>query len=135
MSKDSIADKFIINLVDFVEFNFILFDEYKSHFDRIPSNTEYTILINVLKNMNKHSIVNTFIPKKDKQEIFEKIETKDLEFFKKNQQYLNCLPTEVSEFIDINKIIKIIDKDEYIDVFWDYLNSFVKLSIKYESAS
>ena len=64
----------------------------------------------------------------------EKIETKDLDFFRKNQQYLNCLPTEVSEFIDINKIIGIIDKDEYIDVFWDYLNSFVKLSIKYESA-
>jgi hypothetical protein len=135
MSKEQIADKFIINLVDFIEFTSFLFDEYKSHFDRIPTSTEYTILINVIKNMNKHSIVNTFIPKVDKEQIYQKISTKNLEFFKKNQQYMNCLPKEVSEFININKIIQIIDKKEYIDVFWDYLNSFVKLSIKYESAS
>lgn len=135
MSKDQIADKFIVNLIDFVEFTSFLFEEYKSKFTRIPTSAEYTILINVLKNMNKHSIVNTFIPKNDKDEIYKKISTKDLEFFKKNQQYLNCLPKEVSEFIDINKIIQIIDKEEYIDVFWDYLNSFVKLSIKYESSS
>ena len=134
-TKDQIADKFIVNLVDFVEFTSFLFEEYRSHFERVPSNTEYTILINVIKNMNKHSIVNTFIPKVDKEMIFQKISTKDLDFFKKNQQYLNCLPKEVCDFININKIIDTIDKEEYIDVFWDYLNSFVKLSTKYESAS
>lgn len=131
-NKDTIASKFITNLIDFVEFTSFLFQEYKNNFSRIPTDTEYKILITVIKSMDKFSVIDTFIPKKNKDMIFDKILSKDLQFFMNNQQYMNVLPTEVQKFIDINKIISIIDNDEHIEVFWDYMISFVKLCKKYE---
>lgn len=132
MSKDSIADKFIINLIDFIEFTSFLFEEYKSNFERVPTQSEYSILITVVKSMDKHLIIKTFMPKQNKELVYDKINKKDLDFFKNNQEYLNVLPEKVSEFININKIINVVDNDEYIQVFWEYMISFSKLCKKYE---
>jgi len=132
MSKNSIADKFIINLIDFIEFTSFLFEEYKSNFERVPTQSEYSILITVVKSMDKHLIIKTFMPKQNKELVYDKINKKDLDFFKNNQEYLNVLPEKVSEFININKIINVVDNDEYIQVFWEYMISFSKLCKKYE---
>lgn len=131
-TKDTIADKFIINLIDFIEFTSFLFDEYKSNFERVPSQSEYGILITVVKSMDKHLIIKTFMPKENKELVYDKINKRDLDFFKNNQQYLNVLPEKVAEFININKIINVVDNDEYIKVFWEYMVSFSKLCKKYE---
>lgn len=132
MSKDSIADKFIVNLIDFIEFTSFLFEEYKSNFERVPSQSEYDILITVVKSMDKHLIIKTFMPKQNKELVYDKINKRDLDFFKNNQQYLNVLPEKVAEFININKIINVVNNDEYIQVFWEYMVSFSKLCKKYE---
>jgi len=134
MSKDSIAAKFVTNLIDFVEFTNYLFDEYKAHFQRVPTATEYQILITLIKSMDKHTVINTFIPKKNKELIYEKILSRDIDFFVNNQQYLRVLPEEVQNFIDLNKILSIINNEEHISVFWDYFTSFVKFSKKYEES-
>jgi len=131
-NKDKIAEKFVTNLIDFIEFTNYLFDEYKKHFSRVPTQSEYQILITVIKSMDKNTIIKTFIPKNNKNLIYEKIMLKDVDFFLKNQQYMNILPEEVQKFIDINKILSIINDPEHINVFWDYFISFVKLSKKYE---
>lgn len=134
-TKDTIASKFVTNLIDFIEFTNYLFDEYKTHFSRVPTQSEYQILITLIKTMDKHTIINTFIPKKNKELIYDKILSRDIDFFVNNQQYLRVLPEEVQNFIDLNKILSIITDDEHISVFWDYFTSFVKFSKKYEELS